>query len=292
MKKFNIFILFIHISITIVLVLVYISFTYQSKIKSDLNNGALTMSWEEVSKIPSFPNVGVTTMPISSFKALYKLVETDEDATDMLMKGSKANPYISYSEFILATYYLKNKRFDSAYVYAKKAFYNWPKNVKHYKLYNETLVAKKDTTEILMAYSYINDRFESKDEYYQNFIDSYSNAKLRFMIFDYVDLRSIDKAELMGEWKQMYEFEGGNINYLDKKIVFENDIFINNSTKYKYKLQNDTLALSFLNSEKVISQIPIFYSDSLQTLVLKNIPTSVIEDVPQLQDQFFKKIID
>ena len=290
MKKIKILLFLIHTVVTIILFSVFISFRYQLKMKNDISSGALTMSWDEVSKIPLLPNVGVTTIPIKSTQALYKLLLTNQSATDMLIEGSKANPYISYSEYVLATYFLKFKMVDSAEAYAKKAFYNWPKNLNHYKLYNQILEAQKDTTEILKAYEYINERFISKDKYYLSFIDSYSNAKLRYLIFQYDDLRLIDRSELIGVWKQMYEFETGEIKYLDKTINFDQRYFSSNSSKYKYKLEKDTLILSFTSSDQIVSKIPIFYSDSLQTLVLKNIPTSVIDDVPELQDQFFKKI--
>ena len=290
MKKIKILLFLIHTVVTIILFSVFISFRYQLKMKNDISSGALTMSWDEVSKIPLLPNVGVTTIPIKSTQALYKLLLTNQSATDMLIEGSKANPYISYSEYVLATYFLKFKMVDSAEVYAKKAFYNWPKNLNHYKLYNQILEAQKDTTEILKAYEYINERFISKDKYYLSFIDSYSNAKLRYLIFQYDDLRLINRSELIGVWKQMYEFETGEIKYLEKTINFDQRYFSSNSSKYKYKLEKDTLILSFTSSDQIVSKIPIFYSDSLQTLVLKNIPTSVIDDVPELQDQFFKKI--
>ena len=290
MKRINPYLLLLHIILISVFISVFISFRYQLKIKNETDSGQLNMSWEEVSKIPLLPNVGVTTMPIQSLKALYKLIIANENATDLLKEGSKANPYIKYSEYILATYFLKYKQLDSAEFYANIAFYDWPKNISHYKLLNKILEAKKDTSAILDAYSFINERFLSKDKYYLSFVDAYSNARLRYMIFEYKDMRSINMKDLIGDWQQVYEFEGGQIQKIKNLIKFDNEFFSNETSKYKYELEQDTLLLSFINSGKVISKIPIFYSDSLQTLILKNIPMNVTEDVPELQNQFFKKI--
>ena len=273
-----------------ILYLTFISFRYQNKINIDIKNKKLSMSFDEVSNIPSIPNVGVTTLPINALKAPYIINQDPKVAYELLVKASNHNPYIYYSEYLLASYFLTIKNYDSAYFYSNKAFYNWPKNLDHYKLYNRVLEAEKDTSEILKAYSYINERFESKEKYYLSFIDSYSNAKLRYLIFEYKDSRSVKRNELLGDWQQMYEYEGGKISYLKNQISFTKTFFSNGNNKYLYDIKNDTLNLKFVSTSQIISRIPIYYSDSLKTLILKNIPRSVIDDAPKTQDQFFKKI--
>ena len=257
---------------------------------SDLKSKELSISFEEASNIPPIPNVSITTLPIKALLAPYIINDNPNKAYELLTEASDQNPYIYYSEYLLAVYFLQSKNYDSALKYSKKAFYNWPKNLEHYKLLNKVLEAEKDTVEILKAYSYINKRFFSKEKYYLSFVDSYSNAKLRYLIFDYPDKTSVSKSILIGEWQQMYEFEGGKINYLDKKMSFSKNVFSNNGNKYLYDLKNDTLRIKFFDSNQIISQIPIFYSDSLQTLIFKDIPTEANVDIPKLQDQFFKKI--
>ena len=274
----------------VILYFTFISFRFQAIMLDDLRNKDLSMTFEEASKIPSIPNVSITTLPIKAMLAPYIIRENPNKAYKLLTEASDRNPYIYYSEYLLGVYFLQSKNYDSALHYSKKAFYNWPKNLEHYKLLNKVLEAEKDTVEILKAYSYINERFFSKEKYYLSFVDSYSNAKLRYLIFEYNDSRSVERNELFGDWQQMYEYEGGKISYLKNQISFTNTFFSNGNNKYLYDIKNDTLNLKFVNTSQVISRIPIYYSDSLNTLILKNIPRSVIDDEPKTQDQFFKKI--
>ena len=270
----------------------FISFRYQLLLRQDSNNQKFSLSFEDLESIPELPNIGITTLPIISQKAKYYVFKGDfANGIEMLEKGAKINPHIYYSDYLLGSYYLQLDQLDSAYIHAKKALYGWPKNIEHYKLYNQVLEAKRDTTGILDAFDYINSVFSTKDQHNQLFIDSYSNAKLRYLIFQYPDERPITKDFLIGKWQQMYEFETGKVSLINNTIEFKNDLFISsNSSKYNYIINDDTLKLFFRNSNKPISSIPIYYSDSLKTLILKNIARGVIEDNPDIQDQFFKKI--
>ena len=278
-------------SSTYVLYLTFISFRYQYIINADIRNQTRSLTADQIEDIPNIPNVGVTTLPMSSLKAPYVINSNQQKAYDLLKLGNKENPYIFYSEYILSTYFMQLKMFDSAKFYAKKAFYNWPKNLDHYKIYNKTLIATKDTIGLLDAYDYVNSTFLEKEGYANEFIDSYSNALLRFLIYEYDDMKKISKNDLKGDWQQIYEFETGNIQYLNKAIRFDSMYFYNQSSKYSYKIKNDTLLqLRFTTNDKLISEMPIYYSDSLKTLILKNIAIETNVDNPKLQDQFFKKI--
>ena len=282
--------LFISFSVYI-LSLTFISFRYQYLINNDIRNKTKTLSIDQLNRIPSIPNVGITTLPISALKAPYIISSNQKSAYDLLKSGSKDNPYIYYSEYILATYFLQLKMFDSAKYYAKKAFFNWPKNLDHYKLYNQTLISFKDTIGLLDAYDYVNSTFLVKDGYAKEFVDSYSNAKLRFLIYEYKNLKKVTPSILTGFWQQMYEFEGGKVQYLNNAIKIDSAYFYNESSKYFYNIKNDTLLqLMFTTNNKVISEIPIYYSDSLKTLILKNIAIEANVDDPKKRDQFFKKI--
>ena len=272
----------------------FISFRYQLIMREDSKNKTFSLSKEQVESIPSFPNIGVTTLPITSIASKYYMYNGEfSKGIALLDEGTRINPHIHYSDYLLGLYYLDLKQIDSAYKHAKKALYGWPKNIDHYNLFNKVLEVKKDTTAILDTYDYINTVFETKEQHQQMFIDAYSNAKLRYLIFNYPDEKSVNKDTLQGKWQQMYEFETGKINYLKNTINFKNNIFTTvDGVRYKYKIENDTLKLFFIKSNKQISSMPIYYSDSLNTLILKNIARSVIDDNPEIQDQFFKKIED
>ena len=286
---YKLFLLLVQFCVCYILYLTFISFRYQYRIINDTKTSELSFSIDEIEKMPSIPNVGVTTLPVSALKAPYYIKSDNKRAYKLLKNGYNENPYINYSEYLLATYHFQVKAFDSAKFYAAKAFYNWPKNLDHYKLYNKTLVATKDTLEILKAYDFINSTFLEKEGYYKDFIDSYSNARLRYLIYEYKDLKTVNPDSLLGKWREMYEFETGDIYFLDNYIEFDKSFFISNDNKYKYELQNDTLVLSFATNNQIISKFPIFYSDSLGTLIFKNLDQLTVE-VSKKRDKFYKKI--
>ena len=296
MKKtlFNFLLIFIVGFTCYISYLTFKSFRYQFLITLDNNSGEFSLSKAQVDDIPSIPNIGITTLPIESLKAKYYIFNGDfSKGIELLKKGSSVNPYIFYSDFLLANYYFQLKEIDSAISYAKKAVYGWPKSLQHYELYSKILAVKKDTLAILDMYDFMNTVFIPNKTHQDIFIDAYSNAKLGYLIFDYPDARSISKNFLFGKWQQMYEFETGEVDFKNNTITIDNNNFTTASNAvYNYKLSNDTLKLYFKSNNKLISSFPVFYSDSLNTLIFKNIPMSVIDDQPKIQDQFFKKIDD
>ena len=59
------------------------------------------------------------------------------------------------SEAYIAYAYWRLNQVDSANYYAKKAFYNLPNNIIHFRNYAITLAELKDSTELKKAYEYI-----------------------------------------------------------------------------------------------------------------------------------------
>ena len=286
-----IFLFFIIFSL-VISYLVFKSFRYQKIMSLDNDNRTVSLSEDEIEDIPFIPNISITTVPIEAMVSKYYIANRNIDKGFNLLKQAKSvNPYIFYNEFLLGTFYLQSKQIDSAYFYSKKAFFGWPKNLDHYKLFNQILTIKKDTTEIFDTYVHVNKVFNSGDLHHQIFIDSYTKAKMRYMIYEYKDAQSVNLNQLYGEWEQMYEFEGGSINKMDNSIQIDKNFFYSNKNKYKYELVNDTLNLYFITNNKLISQIPVFYSPSYKTLIFKNMIRDLNSDNPDRQDQFFKKFI-
>ena len=275
---------------------VFMSFRYQNIIKNDHGTTNLSLSNDQVDNFPLIPDITNTTIPINAILAKYYLrdINTVSKGIELIKLSSKANPHIYYSEYLLAIYYLNVKLIDSAYFYSKNALYGWPKNLDHFKLFNRVLEIKKDTAEIFDTYKFINGVFDAGQEHHDIFIDSYTNAKLGYMIFEYKDAQPISKKSLYGKWQQVYEFEDGNISKIINLFRIDSNFFYSgsNNTKYKYTLENDTLNLFFTTNNKLINQIPLYYSPSYKTLIFKDIIRDVNSDNPEKQDQFFKKIDD
>ena len=273
--------------------LVFNSFNFQRKIQNDTSTSESSIDADDINDLFLIPNITITTIPIESLLAKYYIQNKNfNKAISMLKNGSKVNPYIHYSDYLLATYFLNSKQIDSAYHYSKKALYGWPKNLDHYGLYNKILSIKKDTSEIFEAYKFINTVFNVGEVHHKMFIDSYSDAKLGYIIYEYKDAQSANINQLYGNWQQIYEFEDGNMNKINNIFKLDKDYFYSGTSKYKYKFQKDTLELYFITTNKLISSIPIQYSPSYNTLIFKDIIRDVNSDNPDKQDQFFKKIED
>ncbi len=134
--------------------LTYQSLRAQLVVLPDLDNEALTLPLNQVSHIfPSIPNLTSTGQPIDAIVGRYFYENKQyEQAIQLFDKGSKANPYIFYSDFMKADVYYVRNQVDSAYKYATIAYYNRPRA----KTYYQTLIAvcakKKDTAAINKAF--------------------------------------------------------------------------------------------------------------------------------------------
>ena len=133
----------------------------------------------------TYPNITYTTIPIISIKALYYWKNKRvSEAKEMLREGNKINPYLSISEVNLANIHLEEGRIDSAYYYAKKAFYNLRKNGRHANIFQMVLAKTNNLEELdsvfeiakgqkieevyrnhlhIISYLKINDSFTSRD---------------------------------------------------------------------------------------------------------------------------------
>jgi O-antigen ligase/tetratricopeptide (TPR) repeat protein len=133
----------------------------------------------------SYPNITYTTVPIISIKAIYYWKNKRiNEAKQMLRAGNKINPYLSVSEVNLANIFLEEGKMDSAYHYAKKAFYNLKNNGRHANIFQMVLAKTNNLEELdsvfeitkgqkiqevyrnhlhIISYLKINDSFTNRD---------------------------------------------------------------------------------------------------------------------------------
>jgi len=91
------------------------------------------------------PNITVTTIPINSIKARYYFNAGKYDkALALIEKGSRANPYLYYSELLKSQIFMSRGQIDSALVYAKKAFFGLPNNALHASHYLNVINQARD----------------------------------------------------------------------------------------------------------------------------------------------------
>ena len=98
---------------------VYKSLKGQMILLQDFNSNQYNLPLNQVDNIvPEMPNITVTTIPINSVKARYYVKAKKYDkALDLIDKGTKANPYLYYSEILKSQIF---ERVDSAKFYQKR----------------------------------------------------------------------------------------------------------------------------------------------------------------------------
>ena len=268
--------------------LTFNSLVAQRVIAEDSNE---LLSYKYVDSIlPFFPNLGLSSTPIDMHRAIYSIKEGDyELAKDLIKSSNKINPYTFVGEYLYARLYLAEGKLDSALYYSFRSFYKWPKNPQHYKTYNEVLVKIKDSSALNAAYKYLDSSRQSNPIYKNDYVKSYNEIKIQYLLNDFEDKGSVTLNELRGSWIRSYFFENGEV-VSDSSLIydFKDNFFINPSgNKFNYTLSNDSLyILSISKPSKLFQKINIYYSPSRNALLFKN----VMFENNKYQNQFFKKI--
>ena len=99
---------------------VYQSLKGQMFLLQDFNSNQFNIPLTQVDNfVPRIPNITVTTIPINSVKARYYVNAKKYDkALALLDQGTKANPYLYYSEILISQIFQEKGQIDSAKVYA------------------------------------------------------------------------------------------------------------------------------------------------------------------------------
>ncbi|MGO3707596.1 MAG: O-antigen ligase family protein [Mesonia hippocampi] len=87
-----------------------------------------------VKELPKIPNLAEDTEPIGYKLSRYLLLEKRYvEAVKVLDSIHQYSPYTGYDYYLKSNAYDKMNKPDSAYKYAKKAYYNRPRNLSYYK---------------------------------------------------------------------------------------------------------------------------------------------------------------
>lgn len=145
--------------ITISLITIYFAFlgykasSLEYLIKEDSSNSFsnnLLTGDELIKELPEFKNTLSTAEPFYEQAAIYYIREKQYDkAFNYLSKAEKINPNfgrIFYHKMIIAN--ARGNR-DSAYIYAKQAYYLRPRNFNFFKMATQFARSKNDTIELL-----------------------------------------------------------------------------------------------------------------------------------------------
>jgi tetratricopeptide (TPR) repeat protein len=133
---------------------VYESLKGQMFLLQDFNSNQFNVPLNQIDNlVPDIPNITVTTIPIKSVKARYYVNAKQYDkALALLENGTKANPYLYYSEILKSQIFQEKGQIDSAKVYAKKAFFGLPNNDLHASRYINLINVSRDRNALEEAF--------------------------------------------------------------------------------------------------------------------------------------------
>ena len=232
---------------------VYESQKGQLYLLHDFNTRKYSIPLEKVDNIvPSIPNITVTTIPIKSIKARYYANgKKYEKALQLLNEGTKDNPYLYYSEVLKSQIFLAQNKLDSAYVNARKAFFNLPGNGLHATTYIKVLSIRKDLEGFKEAFPYLTKR-NNKELWKQYLLEC---LKLQKSVDDTLAKQAKKATELFPDdvaFKQIHKIMAlGNQRIQDGNGFSKEALKFFNRKDYKNAV---------LNFEKAIEADPLEYS--------------------------------
>jgi len=171
----------------------FISYKQQKTLFNDLNSANYSnKSVEFYSTLEDeLPNLTFTSLPIKAMKALYYL-ENQPDSLNyvksLLKKSIKDNPFLKYSEGNLSKIYYAERKFDSAYFYARESFEGLPKNAVHFAMIAKLFANNKNIDSIIYTFDKINQKplvdvnrvfFASMNNFYISLPDSLQSEVLK-----------------------------------------------------------------------------------------------------------------
>lgn len=162
---------------------VFDSFRVQQFLIAAGNGSFTNYSREYIESLQStIPSITSTTIPIETLKSnlIYNLFDRDEKPDDtlhyMIAEGKRQNPFLPYNELTKSILFIKQKKPDSAYIYAKKAFYEIPNHEIHFNLLMDIAEAYKDSLEAEKAINSIYDK-KLRNSFYEKYLEVSINIK-------------------------------------------------------------------------------------------------------------------
>lgn len=121
----------------------------QQVLLGEYNKGELNYPLNQIDEVvPNIPNISVTTLPIVAMKGrYYSKAGKHKKAIEMFQEGIKVNPFLGFSENLIAQEYKKLNQLDSALKYSRIAYNKLP-IPPHFTNYLIQAIRVKDTLEI------------------------------------------------------------------------------------------------------------------------------------------------
>ncbi len=101
----------------------------------------------------NYPSLNQTAIPIKAITGQYYLgIDSISKGLDLVYKGIKDNPFLNYSEAVLADYYYQSKDLDSFSKYSRKIMKEIPNSPVHFVLFSRLLLTEGKTDSVLITF--------------------------------------------------------------------------------------------------------------------------------------------
>ena len=237
---------------------VYRSMVHQKEFLGLAASNTEDFSEEEIYEIDSWiPNIDVFTMPIDALKAnLLIRIEQYDSVPKFIENAIKANPKIGYAELVKSIYLLKtDKKLDSSYYYAKRAYEILPSQFNHFDHYLNMIEIFRDTISLTEVYEALKNNYD--EEKYQKYIQVSSriNNNISLSGIDLINklkvnnpMNSINQAlEIMGQIGRKNVDLGFNFENLAIK-EYEKNNFENAAKLFEKASEYNSLEVSYFEN--------------------------------------------
>jgi O-antigen ligase len=138
----------IMVSLIVIRVVIFHSLTAQAQFSQDSLQQPPSMGWDDVKDaFPGIPNMDIQCLPIGEIKANYLIKESRYgEALQLLEDCAHVNPNLGYNDYLKGVVNFKEKKTDSAYVYAARAFEKRPRAIPFCKFLLTLCAVRQDKT--------------------------------------------------------------------------------------------------------------------------------------------------
>lgn len=212
---------------------VYDSLKNQRPLLLDFNSNQHTISLAQLEAMDlSIPNVTVTTLPLKALKARYYFNSKKYDkALDLLNQSKESNPYLFYTDYLKSRIFETKGSIDSAYYFAKQAYFGLPNNSQHVAIFVKLAMLKKDRSTIEIAANKLK--------------DTHSNVNWQNILTAYIDVVGANHKPLMELTERAVSLFPGNSNFLLlRKLAYVKPEDIKKGT------EKGKIALEYFNNQQ------------------------------------------
>ena len=235
-----------------------------------------------------YPSLNQTAIPIKAITGQYYLgVDSINKGLDLVYKGIKDNPFLNYSEAVLADFYYQARQLDSFSKYSRKIMKEIPNSPVHFVLFSRLLLVEDKVDSVLITFENVIKNQKIPD--YQSWKIFLAAMKDKYTLTDSLRVKDLaNKAKEMFQNNDEIRLLADYILYSEKNIsksirLNDDGILTYNSGKKELginllqealllhptnKLAQKNLIKAYFYNEQwdqVISSY-LFYSEDIETV--------------------------